>query len=222
MIPALTRDRVKDHAENTDTGSPGPAGTHEPWLDRWSHMFAAPPQRTLDIGCGQGGDTQTLVGWGFDVTAIDASAEAIATSRSMNPGATHHVMDIRELPGPLTSGFGIIAASLSLHYLDESETRRAFGAIRELLLPGGVFAFRVNAEDDVNYGAQRDHESWALVDHKGVAKQFFTRRKILGLLHDWAEVTSLEKRTTDRFGPTKSFYETISRAHPGIQQAGGL
>lgn len=144
------------------------------------------------------------------MTAVDASAEAITISSRRTPCATHHVLDLRALPGPIAPGFGIVVAGLSLHYFDEKDTRRAFAAIRDLLAPDGVFAFRVNADEDVNFGATGSHDSWAVTEHDGRTKQFFTEPKICELLAGWAAIEQLERRVTHRFGPAKSLYEVVA------------
>lgn len=208
-----TTGEISGAGSGADTPHPDP--THEPWLDRWKAELGAPPQNALDLGCGGGGDTRALAGWGHTVTAIDHSEGAITLSRQTTPGAIHHTMDLRAMPGPLRPGYGIIVASLSLHYFDEPDTRRIFGVIRDFLLPGGILAFRVNAEDDYEFGATGSHDSWACVEHIGVRKQFFTPSKIRSLLAGWTDVVSLEKRATFRFGPRKSLYETIARRYPG-------
>ena len=166
--------------------------------------------RALDLGCGPGDDTHTLALWGHRVTAVDVSKPAILASTQSTPGATHVALDLRKLPGPLAPGFEIVVASLSLHYFDEADTRRIFEAIRRLLAPQGVFAFRVNAEDDFNHGAAGSHEAWSLTTHNGRQKQFFTEAKIRGLLEGWAEIERLEKRNTLRFGAAKSLFEVVA------------
>jgi SAM-dependent methyltransferase len=190
-----------------------PAGAsipaYEPWLDRWRERLGLPPRRALDVGCGAGLDTHLLASWGHSVTAVDSSASAVAASTARTPSAAHHVLDLRELPGPLAPGFEIVVASLSLHYFDEPDTRRIFATIRDLIVPGGVLAFRVNAEDDFHYGATGSHATWELTAHHGAKKQFFTESKIRDLLAGWATIEHLEKRITHRFSEPKSLFEVV-------------
>jgi SAM-dependent methyltransferase len=198
---------------NTGVANPQPGAglpAHEPWLERWRQRLGPPPRRALDLGCGAGDDTRMLAAWGHTVTAVDCSASAVAASAARTPGATHQVLDMRDLPGLIPPGFEIIVASLSLHYFDEADTRRMFAMVRDLLAPGGVFVFRVNAEDDVHFGATGSHSSWAVAEHNGRTKQFFTESKIRELLAGWAEIEHLERRITHRFGPPKSLFEVVA------------
>lgn len=47
-----------------------------------AEVSALPPGRALDAGCGHGGETLWLAGHGWDVTAVDFSATALAHARS--------------------------------------------------------------------------------------------------------------------------------------------
>jgi SAM-dependent methyltransferase len=165
----------------------------------------------LDIGCGEGRDTEVLVGWGFDVTAFDRSAEAVALSRARNPAAHHQVMDIREL-GQLDVRFAVVVANLTLHYFDRKETLDSFAAIHRALDPAGLFAFRVDAVPD---GRGAESESWARVDQEGVGKQVFTLRKLDEALAGRFRVLSQEKWTIGRFGRPKTLFEVIAESQQG-------
>jgi SAM-dependent methyltransferase len=137
---------------------------------------------------------------------------AIALAKERNPAAIHAVMDVRNL-GCLTGSFDVIVASLSLHYFNRAETEAIFNAIHGLSKPGGFFAFRVNAFDDVESGAPGDSSAWECVSVGGVVKQFFTREKIAEVLGDHWRILSEEKLETRRYGHRKTLFEVIAKKH---------
>jgi SAM-dependent methyltransferase len=184
---------------------------YDPWLASWRPEFVARNGRALDIGCGEGRDTEVLLGWGFDVTAFDRSSAAVELSRARNPAAHHQVMDIREL-GQLDVHFAVVVANLTLHYFDRTETLASFAEIHRLLEPAGLFAFRVDAAPD---GGGAESESWARVDQEGVGKQVFTTRKLDEALAGRFRVLSQEKWTIGRHGRPKRLFEVIAESQQG-------
>ena len=74
----------------------------DPWLERWLPLVkqragAAP---VLEIGCGAGDDTVTLLGAGLRVVGFDLSPEAVAAARERAPEARLSVQDARQSPRP--------------------------------------------------------------------------------------------------------------------------
>ena len=195
------------------SGTPEPAyhvARHEPWLDRWRSLIGGRSGWALELGCGPGLDTEVLLQWGFQVTALDISRAAVLLSKARNPAAIHVVADVRDV-GCLAGTFDLVIASLSLHYFNRAETEAIFNAIHSRLKTGGFFAFRVNAFDDVESGAPGGSSAWECVSVGGVVKQFFTRDKIAAVLDGRYRVWSEEKLETRRYGHRKIFYEVIAQ-----------
>ena len=188
----------------------GENGVYEPWLERWKDLLVGHGDQALELGCGVGYDTEVLMKWGFEVTALDVSQVAVSYSTRRNPGATHRIMDLRGIAN-LSPGFDVVVASLSLHYFNRKDTVTIFQDVRRLLNPGGMLAFRVNAFDDEQYGAPADAASWARTSVDGVSKQFFTPEKIDTVLQGPWRILSQEKLTTQRYGHRKSIFEVITQ-----------
>ncbi|MDX1195735.1 methyltransferase domain-containing protein, partial [Sinorhizobium medicae] len=109
--------------------------------------------RVLDLGCGTGVPTaRQLVVSGFEVVGIDLSVGMVKLARECVPGATFHQMDIADLRpgGPRELGqFDAVAAFFSLLMLPRAEIPLALLTIRNLLVPGGLFALSM-VEADVD------------------------------------------------------------------------
>ena len=191
--------------------SKGERDNYEPWLERWRDVLVGHGKRALELGCGVGYDTEVLLKWGFDVTALDVSQVAVEYSKRRNPDAVHQVMDLRNIE-VLAGSFDVVVAGLSLHYFRRKETLVVFRHVHRLLNPDGILAFRVNAFDDVADGAAAEAGSWKRVSVDGVKKQFFTTEKIDSVMQGNWRILSQEKLVTHRYGHRKSIFEVIAQA----------
>lgn len=187
-----------------------PLSTRERWVEDW-HPRLPGVRRALDIGCGDGWETEALVACGVDVTATDISAQALARCRERTPQATPLLADVRAMPMLGDEHFDLVVAHLSLHYFDRDDTLRALAEIARVLTPDGRLLGCVNAEDDWHHGAPDDAASWTPVVVEGVSKQFFTHDKLMAVLQASFEVEHLTKRTLLRYERPKSVWEFLCR-----------
>jgi hypothetical protein len=79
------------------------------------------------------------------------------------------------------------------------------------LRDGGIFAFRVNAWDDYEFGAPAVLSPWTLANYNGQPKQFFTEQMIREVLGGRFEVLSIEKLATTRYVKVKSLFECVAK-----------
>lgn len=164
--------------------------------------------RILELGCGSGQDTATLVAAGHCVTGIDLSVERVAKARVRVPSAEFHCRDIQE-PFPLTAA-GAVVASLSLHYFAWPETLSLAARIRIALRQGGVLLCRLNSTNDHNYGASGHpaiEENYYLVDSE--PKRFFDRAAVERLFATGWRTVNLEEMTIHRYGRPKAVWEAV-------------
>jgi SAM-dependent methyltransferase len=127
----------------------------DPWLEQWLPTIrdTARGAPVLEIGCGTGADTATLLGAGLEVVAFDLSPENVAKAKTIAPGATISAQDVLE-PFPLEgSGIGVVIASLSLHYFTWDETLSLVDRMHRTLRPAGLFLARLNSTEDVHNGS---------------------------------------------------------------------
>lgn len=184
----------------------------DPWLDRWlplilAHARAAP---VLEVGCGQGDDTVTLVRAGLAVTAFDLSPANVAIAALRAPAARIRQADVRDWPPAGTEPFGAVIASLSLHYFPWSETAAIVARLRACLKPGGLLLCRLNSTEDRHFGAGRGariEENFHLVD--GQPKRFFDEQAVQRLFaHGWRPL-SRQARTTRKYLKPKALWEVV-------------
>ena len=133
---------------------------HDRWMERWLPLIreAAGGGPLLELGCDTGGDTAWLLQQGLPAVATDIALEALKACAAAAPRALQVQHDLRR-PLPFADAqFGIVVASLCLHYFDWATTAAAVGEIRRCLRPGGVLLCRVNSTRDTHHGAGQGEE----------------------------------------------------------------
>ena len=183
---------------------------NDPWLTPWLPLlqqFAA-TRPVLELGCGSGHDTATLLAAGLPVVALDLSVEAVGHARERAPGARFHVQDLRD-PWPAdATHVGAVVASLSLHYFPWTVTEQLVARIRDTLRPGGLLLCRLNSTDDHHFGASGHPEiepHYCLVD--GQPKRFFDRGDIERLFTPGWRTISRRAMTIHRYDRPKQIWE---------------
>jgi SAM-dependent methyltransferase len=164
----------------------------------------------LELGCGGGRDTATLVEAGHCVVAVELSAQAAAKAKDRVPSAEIHCQDIR-VPFPVGDDrVGVVLASLSLHYFSWPETTVLVERIREVLRPSGVLLCRLNSINDHHFGASGHPpiaENYYLVD--GEPKRFFDRVAVDRLFASGWSTLGIEERMIDRYDHPKAVWEIV-------------
>ena len=168
----------------------------------------------LEIGCGRGDDTATLIGHGHRVVAFDVSAAAVDEARARVPGAEFHRQDVRDALPVSSGGVGVVVASLSLHYFSWPETVDIVGRIRAALESPGLFLCRLNSTNDYNYGASgypRIEPDYYLVE--GRRKRFFDEASVARLFVRAWRVISMQESTTGKYGRPKVVWEIVAERY---------
>ncbi len=195
---------------------PEPLPGTSDWLDPFLADLRSNGPRIVEIGCGPGLDAAALLGAGFDVTGFDRSPQEIVRARQQAPGATLLLADLSALPFR-DSRFDAAVSSLALHYLHWEATRAAFGEVRRLLRPGSPFLFRVNATDDVNYGALdgtavEHHFRETPGTYGPNLKRFFDEADVRAAVDGMFAIEHLAHRTIHRYESPKQCWECFARA----------
>ena len=93
--------------------------------------------RALDLGCGAGRDTRYLLEQGFEVTAVDADANAMTILATF---PQERLRAVRSSFGDLPfERYDLINAHFSLPFLPREQFYAVFGKVREALNPRGIF-----------------------------------------------------------------------------------
>lgn len=122
-----------------------------PWRARMQGAAGHGP--VLELGCDTGGDTAWLCEQGFDVVAGDIALAALRQCATAAPAARLLQFDLRRTLPFADGSFGVVLASLCLHYFDWATTERAVAEVHRCLAPGGLLLFRANSVHDVHHGA---------------------------------------------------------------------
>lgn len=93
-------------------------------------LLPPPPARLLDAGCGNGAVAGWLTGLGYQVTAIDANPDAVASARAAGVPAIQ-----ADLAGFASQPFDAVLMLLTLHHMHPLS--RVLDRVAALLRPGG-------------------------------------------------------------------------------------
>ncbi len=125
--------------------------------------------KLLEIGCGEGRDSRTVLERGFTLTATDISGEAIKYCKKRMPRYEERFGVLDCLSARLEERFGFIFAVAVVHMLVPDEDRDGFYKfIRDHLNPGGIALIctmgdgETETRSDISTAftlQERDHES---------------------------------------------------------------
>ena len=111
-----------------------------------------PGARVLDIGCGDGVPvSRYLVCEGFEVVAVDSSAEMVARFRANLPGVDARCERIQDAHFAPHSFVGVVAWGVLFH-LARADQRATLHNVSRWLKPGGRFLFTSGDENDTREG----------------------------------------------------------------------
>lgn len=180
------------------------------WLDRWLEKIVnASGGAVLELGCGEGRDTQRFCEAGLRVVGVDSSKVAIDTALRRNLDCSFQVGDIRSCLPSDGGPYPVVIASLCLHYFNWQETLAITENIHKSLSADGLLLVRVNSTEDVNYGAVGFPEieaNYYQVD--GVAKRFFDEDALRSIfsIQKWNTIL-MERNTIYRYEKPKNVWE---------------
>jgi ubiquinone/menaquinone biosynthesis C-methylase UbiE len=104
----------------------------------------------LDLACGTGSVTVPLARLGYDMTAVDISADMLSEARLKADEAGLEILflmqDIRRLDLYDTVDAAICCCDAINYLLDENDLLAAFKRVALFLNPGGIFIFDIGTE----------------------------------------------------------------------------
>ena len=195
----------------------------DPWLDPFLDAMRSAGEAALELGCGIGEDAAELIARGFRVVGFDVIRKPIYRAIENAPAAHFFVADMQSPLPVRNAAMDVVVASLSIHYFSWQATRALLDEVRRVLRPGGIFVFRVNATDDVNFGAlqgEKIEPNYYHVPPDGrnnrPYKRFFDEPSIRALLTPGWRITHLAHRTISRYDTPKQVWECCVYAESSV------
>ena len=107
------------------------------WLNQHQSVCSDP---ALKVGSGLGDDAEELARRGFDTTAFDISASAVAQSRARFPKSpvSYVVADLFSVPSDWRGNFSFVLESYTLQVLPPDLRAKAIRCIASFVAPGGT------------------------------------------------------------------------------------
>ena len=178
------------------------------WLELFDDMIQKCSTPVLDLGCGTGNDTLTLIQKGKQVISCDQSENAINNIRNNFPEVPE-AKCFNMLEGlPFEDGsFELVIADLCLHYFPKKDTRFLISEIGRILKSGGHLLFRVNSINDTNHGAGQgtEIEHHLFVSENHTLKRFFDEDDIRDLFGDY-KIEYLKEEIMTRYKLEKRLF----------------
>ncbi len=160
----------------------------------------------LDLGCGDGRDSVYFFDKGLKVTAVDFSASGIKKLKSQNPKINCILSDIRKMKIKANS-FDVIYAHLSLHYFDDTTTRKIFNNLYSILKKNGLLFVKCKSVDDALFGkGQKIAEN---TYKKGHTRHFFSKEYMAEQLKKF-KVIKISKTSSVYHSYRSAFIEAIA------------
>jgi SAM-dependent methyltransferase len=115
----------------------------------------------LELGCGSGNNLLPFADFGWDVTGLDISPEALSDARhNLNGCATLIECDLAaDLPLPDGQKFDAILLPNIIYYLPRRAFTRLLRDCRRHLHPGGVLFLIARTREDWRYGRGSEQET---------------------------------------------------------------
>ena len=138
-------------ANNKGQGVPWAKMTANAQLVNWltEEDIDGTGQRALVVGCGMGDDAEELARRGYDVTAFDVAASAIALCQSRFPGSAvkYQTADLFATPGEWQYAFDFVFENITVQALPPELQDEAIKHISPFTAPGGRLLVVTSARD---------------------------------------------------------------------------
>ncbi|HEV8017059.1 MAG TPA: class I SAM-dependent methyltransferase [Steroidobacteraceae bacterium] len=116
--------------------------------------------RVLELGCGNGNNLLLFTAFGWDVTGVDRSSDALADARHNLEGVgTFIEYDLtQDFPIPAAALFDAILLPNVAYYLPRSDFVRILRDCGQRLRPGGIMFLNARVKEDWRWGRGREEE----------------------------------------------------------------
>ena len=202
------RDAQREHWQTTFQENPQMYGSQpsEPGAYALDLFGRAQASDVLELGAGQGRDTQAFLAAGMTVTALDYAPQGLDELRTTAEAAgtasrlTTVAHDVREpLPLPDDSVDGVFSHMMFNMALTTTELDALAAEVRRVLRPGGLHVYTVRHTGDAHYGAGIDHGD-DMFENGGFIVHFFDRALVDRLANGFTliDLTAFEEGALPR------------------------
>ena len=148
------------------------------------------PGRVLELGCGSGNNLIPFADFGWEVTGVDVSAEALADARHNLAGVgTFIECDLAtQFAVPEDAAFEVVLLPQIIYYLPRQSCIRLLQECRRRLVPGGVLFVSSRVPEDWRFGrgSLEERGAYRLDCHEtgefGLLNVFYSADELLELL----------------------------------------
>lgn len=176
------------------------------WLQEWALILKE--KNILELGCGDGKDSQVLFKLGKKLTVCDRDLCRFNDFTSESHNFKKLEIDHSEGLPFAEEEYDVVIASLCLHYFTWEKTAKILKEIHRVLKPKGILICRVNSSQDINYGSQGYPEiEKGLYTVKTFTRRFFAKADILDLYSPEWDVSNLEHKEIDRYKLPKFIWQ---------------
>jgi SAM-dependent methyltransferase len=148
------------------------------------------PGRVLELGCGNGNNLLPFAEFGWDVTGLDISGEALADARHNFDGIGSFIeCDLAaDFPVPQDEAFDAIILPNIIYYLPRQSFLRVLRECRRRMRPDGVFFLSARLPEDWRCGRGKEEEPGGFrldcreTGEYGLLNVFYTADELSGLI----------------------------------------
>lgn len=158
--------------------------------------------RVLELGCGSGNNLNLFAAFGWNVTGVDYSADALADARHNLSGAgTLIELDLsKEGPRLGERMFDAILLPSVNYYIPRASFVRRLGECRRFVRPGGIFYLRSRLPDDWRWGRGQPEEPGGFrltcreTGEYGLLNVFYSADELSALIREhFGELSGLQR-----------------------------
>lgn len=186
--------------------------TYSEWLNDFKNELDNAQLPILDLGCGNGEDTNWLANNGYCVISTDFAPSAVEHVKKTNKNT--YILDMRyqsDWQQLKDNSISIIVANLSLHYFDNTTTKMIMHEIKRVLVTNGLLIARVNSNLDTEFGAGEGIEiepNFYQNLERGINKRFFTQESIINYF-SLIGSPKIDEKTINYLGKNKQIFQII-------------
>lgn len=197
---------------NADTEKKNREVSYDGWLFDYEKEIENCNTPIVDLGCGLGNNLFYFAEKEKEVLACDYSKIAIQTIQKDFPNVKTKLFDMTK-KFPIEDSFtDIVIADLSIHYFTKEVTKRVIAEIKRILKPNGIFCFRVNSANDINFVSKQNQmeEDFYWEESEQRSKRVFSEESIREFFGSW-EIEKMQEETMLRYGREKRLWNCAVR-----------